>query len=298
MSTVNDFTTALYRDLPAGAHGWHCFLRGNPRKAEPWQWSGTPLPAGRRPIAPDDANCYIVVSSFTGGKRRKAHFAALHALMVDDIGTKITQASIKLKLSAAVETSSKNWQGWYFLDKPLTDRTIAERLIDQMIAKGLAAKNDPGMSGVTRYGRLPAGVNGKHNPAFPCRLSLFEPNLRYSVDELAAAYGLDLAEPPPRRQETLPPRKSFRGDDLDVLELLHAANLYRGPRGGGAHEILCPWVDEHTDRGETGTAYFEPSSENNNHGGFCCHHGHCQHRSIGDLYRWLRTLVSLARRAA
>jgi hypothetical protein len=295
MSTVTDFAAALYRDMAPGAHGWHCFLRGDPRTAKPWLWSGTPLPAGRRPIAPDDANCYIVVSSFTEAKRRKVNFAALHAVMVDDIGTKITPAKIALPVSAAVETSAKNWQGWYFLDKPLTDRALAERLIDQMIEKGLAASSDPGMSGVTRYGRLPAGVNGKHNPPFRCRLALFAPDRRYSVDELAEAYALDLAAPPPR---PAPKVRHVRGDDLDVLALLRAANLYQRDRGGGAHDILCPWVDEHTDRGETGTAYFEPSGENNNHGGFCCHHGHCRDRSIGDLYRWLRALVGVARRAA
>lgn len=296
MSTVDDFAMALYREMPRGAHGWHCFLRGDPRKAAPWQWGGLPLPAGRRPIAPEDANCYIVVSAFTGGKRRKTHFAALHALMVDDIGTKITPARIKLPVSAAVETSHRNWQGWYFLTEPLTDRTLAERLIDQMIDRGLAAAADPGMSGVTRYGRLPAGVNGKHHPSFACRLAMFEPDRRYSVDEIAEAYALDLTAPAPRPAPKFPPAR--HSPDLNVLGLLRAANLYRADRGGGIHEILCPWVDEHTDRGETGSAYFEPSGENNQHGGFCCQHGHCRHRSVRDLHRWLRTLVGIARRAA
>ena len=294
MSAI-DFARALYRDLPAGAHGWCCAFRGDPRTATPRDWCGYALPAGRRPFAPADANNYIVVSSFTGGHRRKTCFVALHAVMVDDIGTKISPSSIKLPVSAAVETSQANWQGWYFLTEPLLDRALAERLIERMIGVGLAAATDPGMSGVTRYGRLPAGVNGKRSPAFPCRLALLEPERRYTVDQIATAYGLDLTAPPPRPAPRLP---RIRGDALDVLALLHAAGLYRADRGGGTHEILCPWVDEHTDRAETGTAYFEPSSENNLCGGFRCHHGHCASRGIADLYRWLRSLVQIARRAA
>jgi hypothetical protein len=46
--------------------------------------------------------------------------------------------------------------------------------------------------------------------------------------------------------------------------------------------IGCPWVHEHTDKIDDGTAYFAG-------GGFKCHHAHCDNRNGGNLREWLRS---------
>ena len=62
------------------------------------------------------------------------------------------------------------------------DRDEAEDLSKAIIASGLS---DPGASGpCARLMRLPIGCNGKHHPEFCCRLRLWEPERRYTIDEL------------------------------------------------------------------------------------------------------------------
>lgn len=52
--------------------------------------------------------------------------------------------------------------------------------------------------------------------------------------------------------------------------------------GSGKHDITCPWVSEHTDQTDQGTAYFEPDDAYHR-GGFSCLHDHCTGRGIGAL---------------
>ncbi len=49
--------------------------------------------------------------------------------------------------------------------------------------------------------------------------------------------------------------------------------LYKRLLAPGRHDVICPWVSEHTDQRDTGTAYFEPSEEYPD-GGFVCQHSH------------------------
>ncbi len=57
---------------------------------------------------------------------------------------------------------------------------------------------------------------------------------------------------------------------------------------GSALKVRCPWVDEHSTSNEDGTAYFEPSVENNFVGGFICHHHHCDGRTIKDVFELMK----------
>jgi hypothetical protein len=50
--------------------------------------------------------------------------------------------------------------------------------------------------------------------------------------------------------------------------------------------VTCPWVDEHTDRLDSGAAYFEPD-EFNGIGGFCCQHSHRDQYRIRQLLDFL-----------
>jgi len=292
---------------------WVTGFREDPALVPHYKWGGQPVLPFPRSINPDHNN-YVAVSSFGIGDdglyhRRKANFGRKYAVMVDDVGTKVSPAKLLLPPNAIVETSPWNFQAWYFLATPESDRIRAERLIKGMIASGLTADGaDPGMNGVTRYGRLPVGVNTKakytallRHP-FEQRLVHWSPVERFGIDEIASAYGIDLSVAPvgerrvyARKPGQRPPPSSCGNDPM--LELLERIDLYLEniPSFDGAHHIVCPWVHEHTDEDPTGTAYFEPSAENAWRGGFKCHHGHCQHRTIADLDNFAARLEQLCK---
>jgi len=144
---------------------------------------------------------------------------------------------------------------------------------------------------------MPGSVERLGGP-FVQRVARWEPDLRYSIDEVAAAYGLDMP-PEPRRRPPPPPERAV-GSHLTRIDEL---DLYIEPLPGieGGHRVICPWVHEHTDQDETGTVYFEPSAENGWRGGFKCHHGHCMNRGIKEFDRFIRAIgriQSLKGRAA
>ena len=70
--------------------------------------------------------------------------------------------------------------------------------------------------------------------------------------------------------------------------------LYKSPLSEGKHDITCPWVHEHTDGLDSGTAYFEPNDQYPM-GGFCCQHSHRDQYHIGQLISALDLSSSQAR---
>ena len=321
--TNGEFLEAMFADLPDGAAAMVCGFAGDPKPAEPTEddrkrWFALPWMFGQ-PVpwrCKSGSNNYCAVSSFhplrdgehAGEyRRRKEAFARLHAVMLDDLGdgpgAKVSMRHAdKLPVSALVETSPRNYQAWLFLeaDADTDDRDLAERLIDRMIADGLAANTDPGMSGVTRYGRLPVGVNGKakylqDGKPFPVRLARWNPEFRYTVREVAQAFGLNLTAT--RNTPAAVPRP----DDAELarrcdgfaalLELVAHAGLYQAALGEGRHAITCPWFQEHTGQDKSGTALIEPSAANKWRGVFRCHHGHGEKLYIGDVLEYLRDHV-------
>lgn len=294
--TNTEFIRLMFASRPDGALPWVTAFASAPGDATRGEWAGWPV--RRLSEVPKAGNTYVVVSSFVASdegryRRRKGQFAAMHAVMVDDIGTKIAERSIALPFTVLVETSPGNCQGWMRLDPPITDRDVAERLVDRMIAAGLTADGrDSGMKGVTRYGRLPEGANTKPRESGPWRHRVLEvrETLAYTAGEIADAYELDMTPEPPR-----PVRPPPDGPLPDVLGWLHALGMYQSALGGGWHAITCPWVHEHSGGVATGTAYREPAPENNMVGAFKCHHGHCEGRHVGHLFRFFEAIAQEVR---
>lgn len=293
--TNAEFLQLMFGNLPDGALPWVASFTCAPGEADRKDWAGWPVRSLRD--VPTEGNTYVTVSTFyaTEGRyrRRKANFAAMHCVMFDDIGVKIPEASIALPFTLLVETSPGNYQGWLKLAEPIEDRTIGERLVDRMIEAGLTADGrDSGMKGVTRYGRLPQGRNTKPRASGPWlhRVAEARPNLAYTVHEIAEAYELDLSAPPAR-----PMRPPPDGPLPDALGFLVAVGLYQAPIGDGWHAITCPWAYEHTGGCTTGSAYREPAPENSMVGAFKCHHGHCEGRGIGHLFRFMRQVEAEVR---
>jgi hypothetical protein len=312
--TNSVFLEAMFADALPGTYTILCSFPGDPYNVDRRAWAGRPWAPGQKlPARFGEGNTYLTVSTFepdpqTGEtRRRKANFIAMHAVMIDDVGTKVLRDKLLLKASAAIETSPGNYQIYLFLhqDSSARDRALCERLVARMIAAGLTSDGkDPGMRGVTRFGRLPVGINGKAKyvqqlgHAFATRCVVFRPQLRYTIPEVAAAWQLDLTAPQlvAHNVVSITPALVRRAAEqftalIDTFKLM---SMYIGQRGAW-HDVICPWLDQHTDRCTSGTAIAEPSPENGYMGGFVCHHGHCQDpkRTMRDVHAFLRELVRL-----
>ena len=295
------FIEALYQGRAEGSYGWETSFTAPPDSSDPNErpfWGGRPVYEYSTLVDRQYSNTFCCVSTFVSGPdvkpgRRKTLFSGMHALMIDDIGTKVRLDDIPVKFSALIETSPNNYQGWLFFRSPIFDRAQAELLVERWIAKGFAKDaKDPGMSGVTRYARLPIGINNKlaYESPFKHVLHEWNPDTRYSLDELAEIFGLDLTPAPPRID--VPPPEVNAVDSEDVLEKLKGIGLYKGMRGDGWHDITCPWVSEHTGEIDNGAGYATPSKENEFKGGFRCHHGHCSGRNLRNLLQFIEDSIN------
>jgi hypothetical protein len=281
---------------------------GSPTGVDNKSWFGRPWHAETEAdLQKPDRNNYFSLAMFrpdeTGSYRRqKSRFVALCAVMLDDIGIKVAMDRLTLKPSWLLETSPGNHQAGYVLSEPLTDGNLADRLMNAIVSAGLC---DPGANGPrARLARLPVAINGKHTPPFRCRMVSWLPEKRYSVEELVEGLQLEIApagrpKRQPRRQADWQSQQEEliwipRPEENQVIAALGERGLYKTPLGGGKHDISCPWVEEHTDAIDGGTAYFEPD-DSWPIGGFKCLHGHCAERHIRDLLRVLDIDISSAR---
>ena len=304
----DEFLRAVFGDKLEDARPVVVSFDGNPASAPTTAWFGGPW-QGKPEVSarlPASANNYFSLAVFRPDdagqyRRQKARFQALHAVMLDDVGTKVAMERLALQPSWLVETSAGNHQAGYLLREPLTDGSAADRMMNAIVAAGLC---DPGANGPrVRLARLPEGVNGKHTPPFPCRMVKWSPELRYSVDELVDGLQLEMVSAGrsqrqnARHAEAQPddgdPVWIARPEENAVLAALRERDLYKAPLGDGKHDITCPWVQEHTGEVNGGTAYFEPD-DNWPIGGFKCLHGHCADRHIRDLLHF----VDIERNAA
>ena len=276
-----EFLHALFSDLSGDAAPVVTSFAGNPVKVSAGAWQSRRWRDGEHALSAD-ANNYFSLASFRPDeagvhRRRKTQFAALHAVMLDDVGGKVPIERLTLRPTWLLETSPGNHQAGYLLAEPLTDGFRADRLMNAVVAAGLC---DPGANGPrARLARLPVGMNGKHTPPFVCRMASWAPDLRYSVPDLVD--GLQLETMSAERAKRAALRgQSTRPDDGDpvwiprpdenaVLAALHERGLYKAPLGDGRHDITCPWVQEHTGAVDGGTVYFEPD-DNWPLGGFNC----------------------------
>lgn len=292
------FLTALAAGLSEEERVILCGFEGDPDGVGPTAWKPRPWKAGKACPFGRAANAYTTISSFHRARdgtwrRRGECWSGGLALMVDDLGTKLPLDTIApAPPTALIETSPANFQAWYFMEAPIRDMGVFDALIRAFIAQRLLGA-DPGMSGVTRVGRLPIGTNGKrkYGGAFPVRAVEWHPDRRFSVNALLSAFGLELRGVRNPFGERLVPRTSEESAALWV----HHYRWLRGrgmlkreePDVSGWYEMTCPWVGNHSGRSDTGAAIREPASDNGWHGAFRCHHGHCADRGWAELTDWI-----------
>jgi len=288
--TNEDFIDSIFGDLTLARPVCVSF-KGNPATVNSKSWFGQAYTKGKS-LLPNDSNNYLSCSTYNPEdghyRRQKKQFAALHWILLDDVGVKVVKERVTLAPSWIIETSPGNFQYGFILSKPLRNATEATNLLDSIIAAGLS---DPGANGATaRIGRLPVAINGK--TGLSCKLVDWKPELKYSVQKLVDGLQVELRENPKGIRKASPRAVDQakqddvhipRAADNPVIAALYSANLYKQPLGGGKHDITCPWVSEHTGSADQGTAYWEPS-ETYPLGGFKCMHGHCSERRVSDLH--------------
>ena len=253
-------------------------------------WAGGSF--GDSPLLPD-SNQFYAVSLFNKdengrSRRRKAEFLACYVIGLDDVREKLPIEQVK-KLpppSIVLKSSLYSEQWLYLLRVPETNASRVDKLHDGLIASGLAPDSkDPGQKGVTRYLRLPEGVNTKAkrisaNGGVPpkCEIVQWFPSRKYALEDLAAPFGVDLtsagAAKKPEGATTMPDHPLLNTEALSV-------NRECSP---GTFDITCPWVAEHTGADDSGSAMFTNSDGSI---GFKCHHGNCHDRTGSDLLSFI-----------
>ena len=116
-------------------------FEGNPVSVAPKVWFGRPW-QGTPDFdvsLPASANNYFSLAVFRPDeaghfRRQKARFQALYAVMLDDIGTKVAMERLTLPPSWLLETSPGNHQAGYLLREPLADGSVADRLMNAIVA--------------------------------------------------------------------------------------------------------------------------------------------------------------------
>lgn len=296
LAAAQEFLSALAAGLPEEERLILCGFGGDPHAAGPAAWRPRPWRPGRELDMPPRWNGYVTVASFgragDGSYRRRTEtFAAGRALMVDDVGTKVDPALVRgLQPSARVRTSPGNEQWWYFLAEPERDAARFDGVIRAFISGRLLGA-DPGMSGVTRVGRLPGFTNGKaaYGGAYPVSLDALS-GRRFWIEELLAAFELRIAGRRVARGR-LPTEEAVERNRLfaEAYRWLDARNMLKRhePDPSGWTEMRCPWREEHTGGVDTGAAIREPAEENDFYGAFRCHHGHCADRGWAELTDWI-----------
>lgn len=303
--TNTSFINAVFPSMPEHAFAAICSKAGDPNIGG---WNALRCDDNADNLLSSHNNFFNCSSFYPGedGSFRalKGKFAACHFLLLDDIGTKVPLERLgEFKLSWLIETSPGNHQAGIIFSEPIVNGDVAVRLLNAIISAELC---DAGATGpLSRWARLPVGINGKPKHAdenrapFECRLVNWNPESRYTPQEIVEGLNLALAPIAPPKKRILHSAENHRGagSDIDavlmprahenpVISALKERGLYKMPLGSGRHDVTCPWVHEHTGELDTGAAYFEPD-DFFPVGGFCCQHSHRDQYKIGKLLEFI-----------
>ena len=310
---ISQFIDAMMRYVPSDARIMATQFRGNPADDIKGRWRAKVLDNVN--LIDNAANVYLCVSAMGKNergewRRRKENFVGGLLLMIDDLGdgpgAKFPLSTLAhLKPTALIETSPSNFQAVYMFDSLVRDMSLFDSLIKAFIAAQFLGQ-DTGMAGVNRVFRPPAGINGKpKHGGWRVRCAEWRPEARYSVVELAEAFGLRLSRkgPPIPRGATVDKAQAIRAF-IDTRSALRMMGMLKSeqPDLAGWTDVVCPWTEEHTDAKNNGAAICIPNDENGYHGGFKCFHGSCAERGWRELTDWIadqhETLLDLANQQA
>ena len=148
----NEFLEAIFVDAVGDQRPLCCSFFGHAGKVSSVKWAAIPW-LKEKSTLPSRGNNYFSLASFKPCsekkyRRQKRYFAAQHAVMLDDVGTKAVGLDrLTLTPSWLLETSPGNFQAGYIFREPIIDGAIVERLMKSIIFAGLC---DPGADGRAR----------------------------------------------------------------------------------------------------------------------------------------------------
>ncbi len=238
-------------------------------------------------------------------RNRIKNFAALHVVVLDDIGTKVDPDSLPdafKRPSYIIKTSPGNYQYGLVLEKPIADYDHAKALVDIVYQSGYT---DAGGALVTKLVRLPYGVNGKNqNADFEVKLEQSDFR-KYTPTQILDACGSkvsfeDITKDtttarrrgmPDNTSEwgaTLPKLLGFEGKVDPVLEWLEETGRVEDMNQEWV-TIQCPWHEGHTDQHKT--AGYSPLGWGDDASilsrGFHCFHEHCKDKHSTEFLEWV-----------
>lgn len=236
-----------------------------------------------------EKNAYACISSSIKTKNEKgqerywrgeASFGHGLALMVDDIGDgkgskgglTVDEMKAKLPPTVVIETSPGNYQLWYFMAEPIDNLRLFKGFLTSFVMSVLKDRGgDHTIRDVSRYGRMPIGINNKRLPdgslkygsEFRIKLEHVDYAARYSIEDMEKAFGFKTVVPVQRE----PDESMLIDRDINEYLLAYAARIVSAAKMGegaggratmnmsGKYRIQCPWGDSHGNS-DRGGAYF------------------------------------------
>ena len=230
--TNSEFLAHLLKAAPRGSTVWVNAFIGNPNGAEA-RWNGKAYNAAAMAAEVDNwarQNTYFSVGAVEHVNntlhRRKSHFCRLLCLVADDVEPENLMATP----SWGLQTSKDKRQIGIFLDErdpDCADLALVGWLFTAMAEKGYI-KIDISGNNAVRYVRLPVGQNQKPRESGPWThvLEYWNPNVRYSLADAAAAFGIDLDEL--RKPQQAGERATLAQNEQDELLRILTTNIIRG----------------------------------------------------------------------
>jgi len=244
-------------------------------------WAGGLAGKGLDKMGAGD-NQYFTISLFNfdekKGKARRAKdlFDACFVIVADDVREKLPVEMVeKLPIPTYKMHSSAGSEQWgWVLSEPCESRDQVDNLLDGLVSKGLAPTGrDPGMKGVTRYVRLPEGVNSKSSrliegAPFQCYVSEWNPDLGYTIETLAAVFDIDLGA----GRHNLVVDAADESSPLVLGHPIWPHLTVTGYGDDGWVRVDCPNADKHSSSDASGGAF---RIAEDGHVEYQCHHGAC-----------------------
>lgn len=229
------FLRELAGGAPNGSSLWVTSFTGSPDLTDSKNWFGKPYNAATMTAQVDgwgDQNAYFSVAALhptADGevRRRKANFARLLALVVDDVQMEDVQGQVSYVLA----TSPGKFQVGVFIDRSDADAAnagLVDRLVTSMVERGMLRADMSGNNAV-RYVRLPVGQNQKprESGVWQHRMLRWTPTARLSLADAAAAFGIDLDQLRAESTAAAPGASASIGMQDERLRVL-TANVIRG----------------------------------------------------------------------
>lgn len=228
------FLDAVLFAAPRGSQVWVNAFIGNPNGQEA-SWGGraySPATMLQEVDSWQKQNTYFSVAAVRRASdgslhRRKSHFCRLLALVADDVDLDTLLATP----SWGLETSPGKRQVGVLLDSQDPDCSNLElvtRVVTVMAERGFIKADKSGNNAV-RYVRLPVGQNQKPRYSGPFNhvVEYWNPSIRYSLEDAAAVFGIDLDELRHQQEQHEPMPSMVAGEQDERLRLL-TTNIIRG----------------------------------------------------------------------